>query len=111
MMETSMDYPEIDMEKTGLLLRCLVASKGYMVKDIQRMLGLGSPQPIYRWLQGKYLPSVDNLYRLSMILGVHMEELLANQGTDLTEILAEACASPDHKRLLSYCRKVRESAA
>ncbi len=69
-------YPNINMEKTGLLLRDKVSEQGYTVKDIQRYLGLSCPQPIYRWFKGKVLPSLDHLLMLSRILHVHMEELL-----------------------------------
>lgn len=46
-------------------------------KDIQQYLHLSCPQSIYRWFKGKILPSVDHLSALSLLLGVHMEELLA----------------------------------
>lgn len=69
-------YPNINMEKTGILLRDKVSEQGYTVKDIQKYLGLSCPQPIYRWFKGKVLPSLDHLLMLSRILHVHMEELL-----------------------------------
>lgn len=108
MVRKSVRCPEIDMEKTGVLLRCLIAANGMMVKDIQVLLGLGSPQPVYRWIQGKYLPSVDNLYRLSLIFGVHMEDLLAKEDTDLREILDQACENPEGSRLMARCRRKPE---
>lgn len=69
-------YPSIDMVRTGIHLKNLIAEKGYAVKDIQSMLNLSCPQPVYRWFKGRILPSVDHLLVLSKILGVHMEELL-----------------------------------
>ena len=35
--------------------------------------------PIYRWYKGLILPSVDNLFMLSRLLNVHMEELLVEK--------------------------------
>ena len=49
------------------------------MKDIQRILQLSCPQPIYRWFKGQILPSVDHLYVLSRVLNCHMEELLAEK--------------------------------
>lgn len=69
-------YPNINLEKTGTLLREKVSEQGYTVKDIQEYLGLSCPQPVYRWFKGKMLPSLDHLLMLSRILEVHMEELL-----------------------------------
>ncbi|MDE7332906.1 MAG: helix-turn-helix domain-containing protein [Lachnospiraceae bacterium] len=69
-------YPGIDMDRTGVHLKKLIRQKGYSVKDIQKMLNLSCPQPIYRWFKGQILPSVDHLFALSRFLDVHMEELL-----------------------------------
>ena len=60
----------IDMEKTGNNLRKYA---------IQQYLGLSCPQPVYRWFKGAILPSVDNLFRLSELFHIHMEELLVKK--------------------------------
>ena len=49
------------------------------VREIQYKLDLCCPQGIYRWLQGKTLPSLANLYMLSQILQVSMEELIVTR--------------------------------
>lgn len=69
-------YPNIDMKKTGILLKEKITEQGYTVRDIQNELQLSCPQPVYRWFKGRVLPSLDNLLMLSRILKVHMEELL-----------------------------------
>lgn len=66
----------ISMEKTGKNLESLMQRKGYTVRDIQQQLHLSCPQPVYRWLRGKMLPSVDHLYILARLFGMHMEDLL-----------------------------------
>lgn len=66
----------LDMMMTGQRLRDMIAKKGYSIKDIQKRLNLSCPQPVYRWLNGQTLPSLDNLYMLSSILGMPMEDLL-----------------------------------
>ena len=45
-------YENIDMKKTGLLLKKTIGNAGYTVKDIQKILHLSCPQPIYRWFKG-----------------------------------------------------------
>ena len=50
---------------------------GYTVKDIQKILHLSCPQPIYRWFKGNILPSVDHLYVLSRLLKVHLSNVIA----------------------------------
>ena len=51
-------YENIDMKKTGILLKETIEKAGYTVKDIQKILHLSCPQPIYRWFKGIILPSV-----------------------------------------------------
>ena len=74
--DSCLPYSGIDLEKTGVHLKKLIERKGYTVKDIQSLLHLSCPQPVYRWFKGQVLPSVDHLYVLSKLLHVHMEELL-----------------------------------
>lgn len=69
-------YVSIDAVMTGQVLNHMIKKKGYTVGDIQKKLSLSCPHSIYRWLNGKALPSVDNLYILSTILKEHMEDLL-----------------------------------
>lgn len=69
----------IDMVRTGKLIRYYIFRQNYTVRQLQKELMLGCPQPIYRWFQGKTLPSVEHLFRLSRILEVHMETLLVEQ--------------------------------
>lgn len=72
-------YPDIDMEKTGELMKQKIFGAGLTVKDIQERLYLSCPQPVYRWFKGQILPSVNHLYALSRLLGIHMEDLLVQR--------------------------------
>lgn len=78
-MEISKKYPNIDMQLTGLLLEFYIRASGISVKEIQNYLHLSCPQPIYRWMKGKILPSVSHLLALSKLFGVHMENLLVER--------------------------------
>ena len=66
----------LDVKLTGKKLRTAIMKSGYSVRELQKMLYLACPQPIYRWMNGDMLPSVDNLYRLSYVLNTQMEDLV-----------------------------------
>ena len=78
-MNQNQTYPNIDMQKTGIKLKRMLESSGYTPRKIQEYLHLSCVQPIYRWYKGIILPSVDHLFMLSELLGVHMEELLVKK--------------------------------
>ena len=68
--------PLIDKKKTGINLRRIMDERYLSVKDIQKYLGLGSVQSVYHWLNGLSLPTVDNLYALSYLFKVSIDEML-----------------------------------
>lgn len=69
-------HASLDAVRTGQKISRAVKQSGYSVRELQEMLVLSCPQPIYRWFRGRTLPTIDHLYMLSQILGVPMEELL-----------------------------------
>ena len=70
----------LDAVQTGRKIESAIKQSGYSIRELQEMLGLSCPQPIYRWIRGHTLPSIDNLYMLSRILKVPMDELLVPSG-------------------------------
>lgn len=58
-------FPIIDIESTG--------------KDLQVYFGFEEPQAIYKWQWGKCLPSVDNLFALSKLFNIPIEEILVEK--------------------------------
>lgn len=68
----------LDAILSGQKIHDRILQSGYSIKEIQNMLGLECPQSVYRWLKGRSMPSIDNLYMLSQILDVHMEDLLVS---------------------------------
>ena len=75
-----MDYNRIgiDMKRTGERIKYLCTQRGIAVKDIQEQLQIGAFQSVYNWFQGKALPSLDNMYRLSKLLNVSMEDIIVD---------------------------------
>ena len=73
--------PAINMKATGSRLRRMMGRKGLSVKDIQEYLGLSCVQSVYRWMNGCSMPSIDNLYALSELLGVPMDDIIVGNRT------------------------------
>lgn len=72
-------FTPLDLILTGQKIHSAILGNGYSVKEIQEILNLSCPQPVYRWLKGYTLPSIDNLYMLSKLFCVHMEDLLVEK--------------------------------
>lgn len=107
-----MTYPNIDMKKTGERLKEYMECVGVSVKELQEMLHLSCPQPIYRWIKGKVLPSVDHLLVLSELFGVHMEELLVKKTIMSQNVLNIDMETQNFdKRFLFYYKSVIWKAA
>lgn len=69
-------FPSIDLKATGANINALRRAKGYSVRDLQEYFGFAQPQAIYKWQWGETLPSVDNLYALSILLDTPMNDIL-----------------------------------
>ncbi len=69
-------YPVIDMVRTGQNIKSIMRLKGFTVKDLQNYLELSTPQSIYHWFDGRNLPTIDNLYALSELFHMSVDELL-----------------------------------
>ena len=66
----------ISQKETGENIRKLIRESEYSVRDIQDLLGFSSPRAIYKWMEGKAVPSIDSLLILSHVLGTSMEDIL-----------------------------------
>ena len=71
-----MGFPTINLTRTGANIIRLRKAAGLTVHDLQMVFGFNSPQAIYKWQRGQSLPSVDNLYALSALLQVPMNEII-----------------------------------
>ena len=69
-------YPTIDKVKTGRRIKALMKKRGLNVKNVKEYLGLGSVQSVYHWLDGSSMPTIDNLYALSELLQVPIDDML-----------------------------------
>ena len=67
---------EIDRRATGERLKRLLQERDMKAADLQRLLGLENHQPVYKWLNGKTLPSLEHLCRIAEVLETSVEDIL-----------------------------------
>lgn len=97
-------FPIIDKRKTGIQLRRLMDERELSVKDIQQFLGLGSVQSVYHWLNGKSMPTIDNLYALSELFQLPIDAMVCGNRQPISASYEQAQLC----RLDLYYRKIRE---
>ena len=71
----------VDMKLTGQNIASLRALRGISVRELQEMLGIATPQAIYKWQRGTALPTIDNLVVLAAALDVTLDEIIVYQQT------------------------------
>ena len=102
-------FPVIDKKKTGIHLRRIMDERALSVKDVQQYLGLGSIQSVYHWLNGISMPTIDNLYALSELFQLPVDEMLC--GNRLYDYKAAGRQSAHVKRLQAYHDRLLEHKA
>lgn len=78
-------FPTINLKETGKNLRKIMKERGITVKEVQQYLGLGSVQSVYHWLNGLSLPTMDNLYALSVLFNLPLDDLVCGNKKELTK--------------------------
>ncbi len=78
----TMNFPTIDVEATGQNIMRLREEAGLSVRELQIIFGFSTPQAIYKWQNGRAMPTIDNLVMLSVIFGVKMDDI----------VVVDACA-------------------
>ena len=102
------DYPMIDPVATGQNIIRLRKQKVLTVKDLQVWFGFNDPKAIYKWQTGQSLPSIDNLYALSVLLNVPMDSILVGTARNTSvEPQADASGSIFHISIGSIRRRIQ----
>ena len=88
-------FPVIDTVATGRNIKRLRKERGLTVRDLQKYFGFDEPQAIYKWQWGKSLPTLDNIYALSFLLEVPIDDILVcmNPRINEKERQDESCRS------------------
>lgn len=71
-----MVYPTIDAKATGARIRELRIERGLTIHEVSEYMGFTTDQAVCKWQRGDSLPTVDNLYALSILLRTSMEDIL-----------------------------------
>lgn len=80
----------INLVKTGDKIKELMIKNNLTPTDIQEYLSLSCVQSVYRWINGKSLPTVDNLFALSCLFNVSMDEIVKSDTNKTSVIIKEA---------------------
>lgn len=68
--------PIVDVEATGRRIRQLLDDADISIRELQDIMGFTTRNAIYKWTQGKCLPSIDNLVVLAELLNTTVDELI-----------------------------------
>lgn len=68
--------PVINLEATAENIKNCIKASNLKISELQNLFGFDKPQAIYYWRDGKFLPSVYNLFRLAYFLHTSVEELV-----------------------------------
>ena len=83
-----MSYPIINAKETGARIRELRVINHLKVSDISRYMGFESDQAVYKWQRGDSLPTVDNLYALSVLFNTTIDDIIrGNREGDASPLL------------------------
>ena len=82
------EYPTIDVKATGERIKEFRKKKGLTIREVSEYMGFTTDQAVCKWQRGDCLPTVDNLYALSRLYGISMEDILV--GND--EMSSRFCA-------------------
>lgn len=66
----------IDTIATGKNIKILVKTNKIKVVDIQKTMGFGTPQAIYKWFRGEAMPTIDNMVILAGMLNTTIDNII-----------------------------------
>ena len=81
-----MDIPMINRKATAVNIRRLMDKAGLSVADVQSAMMFEYPQAIYKWLQGRNMPSLDNMVILAYLLHVTIDEIVILEGGEQNDL-------------------------
>lgn len=71
--------PIIDINATGKNIKKMMKDHGMTVKDMQAAFGFTTGQAIYKWFQGKSLPTIDNMVVIAKMFNVKVDDIIVIQ--------------------------------
>lgn len=77
-MEWMCKYCSIDIKATGSKIKAIMQTNSCSAKTLANSLGV-SNQAVYKWLNGQALPSLENLYQISKLFNVKMDDMVVDE--------------------------------
>ena len=99
-------FPTINLKETGVNLHRIMDKRGITPKDIKEFLNLGSIQTVYNWCNGLNMPTVDNLYALSQLLHVPIDEIICGNRKAIIPEPIVILENPRTRRLYAYYKQL-----
>jgi len=103
--------PLINKRETGVNLRRIMDRRGVTVKNVAKYLGLSSLQSVYHWLNGLTMPTIDNLYALSELLQVPIDDIVCGNRKAILPEHVVITENPQARRLHEYYIKLNKMLA
>lgn len=75
--------PIIDVAATAANIKACRIRAGYSVREIQNIFNFSSPEAVYAWEKGKYLPTIDNMIIIASVYGVKIDELIVTSTVEV----------------------------
>ena len=104
-------FPTINLKETGINLRRIMDKRGITPKDIKEFLNIGSIQTVYNWCNGLNMPTVDNLYALSQLLQVPIDEIICGNRKAIIPEPIVIIENPRTRRLYAYYKQLNRMVA
>ena len=101
-------FPTINLRETGINLQRIMDKRGFTPKDIKEFLNLGSIQTVYNWCNGLNMPTVDNLYALSQLLQVSIDEIICGNRKAIIPEPIIIIENPRTRRLYTYYKQLNK---
>lgn len=94
----------IDVEATGRQIGFFMLANDYDIRELSKLMNV-SYQAVHRWVRGKVLPEIQNLYILSQIFGVKIDDFIVSVREKNDRPAAQ------HRRLKMYAYYMTHSPA
>lgn len=101
-------FPLINKRETGVNLRKIMDERGLTAKDVQEYLALGCVQSVYRWIDGVNMPTIDNLYALSELFQLPIDEIVCGNRAPIMPSVTCVTLDLRNSRFYAYYEKLRE---
>lgn len=73
-----MNYPRIDLVGTGINIKKLMILNNFKIHNLANTIGV-TDIAVYRWIEGRTIPSIDNLLILSKIFDCNIEDIIVTE--------------------------------